>query len=74
MDRHKKGVLFDATVMVGATVVAYLAVSWILRHPDAARTANMRACLVVRRTAQTSADMLQKIADDAGTRYNALRV
>lgn len=74
MEQQRKGVAIDVFLTGAAMVAASAIVLWLTRHPDAARTANMRACLAIKRAAQRSADALQKLADDAGTQYNSLRL
>lgn len=73
MKESRKGVPIDLLVFTAAASLGMAGVLWILRHPDYARTVNMRACLVTKRASQSISDAFQVVADNAATQYNSLR-
>ena len=74
MENETKAVSHKETVVVLLCGIAgFAAMHWIIQHPDAARTFNMRMALAVKKYSHEQADRWRSIADHAATKYNEMR-
>jgi len=71
---HEKAInRADIFISAALGFAGMVAMSWLLRHPDAARQMHMRIALTVKRVAYAQAEVWQSVGAKAATRYNELR-
>lgn len=74
MENETKAVSRKETlVVIGCGIAGFVAMQWLIQHPDAARTLNMRMALAVKKYSHERADYWRSLADKAATKYNEMR-